>query len=224
MIFIFILALGSGSSSNEGSSGGGHGGSGGEGEGYFRTGGSYGSFLQPSAYGSSGGFSIFPHVGGQGGGRFYLTAFHFLTVDGTVSANGGRFGSPSAGGGSGGSIMIRAHTVDGDGSMQIRGGDGFRASSSKQGGGGAGGRMALYFVQNYFVGKCQTDIAFVLNAANHKVLRSFFLTKNRTYNCLCHEYLLLETVRTQVFFTLASSNRINMKNSYLQFDCNFCFF
>lgn len=90
---------------------------------------------------------MFPHLGGFGGGKLHISVKEFLTVDGTISANGGRFKSQLAGGGSGGSILIHTHTIDGDGSLQVHGGDG-------DGGGGAGGRMALYYIQNYFVGKC----------------------------------------------------------------------
>ena len=143
---------GRGFSSTSGSSGGGHGGSGGQGQGHSLTGRAYGSFLNPSVHGSSGGHSIFPHAGGRGGGRLRLEVGNFLTVDGTVSANGGDFESPRAGGGSGGSVLIHTHVVDGDGSIQVGGGAGY-SGSSHDGGGGGGGRLAVYYVQNYFVGK-----------------------------------------------------------------------
>ena len=116
------------------------------------TGRAYGSFLNPLSYGSSGGHSIFPHAGGRGGGKLHLEVGNFLTVDGTISANGGDFESPRSGGGSGGSILIHTHVVDGDGSIQVGGGGG-NSEPSHGGGGGAGGRLAVYYIQNYFVGK-----------------------------------------------------------------------
>ena len=149
-----LAGEGDGYSSLSGSSGAGHGGSGGQGAGHTQVGRAYGSYLNPAAYGSSGGHSVFPHAGGRGGGILKLDVQHFLTVDGTISANGGKFLSPRSGGGSGGSIMIHTHVIDGDGSISVRGGKGESIwESSSHGGGGAGGRLALYFVQNYFVGE-----------------------------------------------------------------------
>jgi hypothetical protein len=84
---------------------------------------------------------------------------NFLTVDGTISASGGSYQSPHAGGGSGGSIAIHTYVVDGDGSIQVGGGDGYSASTD-HGGGGAGGRMAMYYVQNQFVGELCLFVSF----------------------------------------------------------------
>lgn len=73
-------------------------------------------------------------------------------MDGQITARGGNSQSVQAGGGSGGSIMIHAYTIDGDGLVSVAGGGG-HSQSEPHGGGGGGGRVAVYYHYNFFVGK-----------------------------------------------------------------------
>lgn len=107
--------------------GGGHGGLGGG------TTSAYGVIAAPIALGSGGGTSN----GGAGGGALKLEVSGTLTVDGTLSANGGP-ASGATGGGSGGSIWVVAGTLVGGGTIRANGSQGFSTY-----GGGAGGRVAL---------------------------------------------------------------------------------
>ncbi len=138
---------------HEGSSGGGHGGSGGLGEQQSLTGVAHGSYLEPRDFGCNGGYSIFPHRGGRGGGRLELEISDWLTIDGDISARGGDWGSIQAGGGSGGSVFIHTRVVDGSGTVDASGGAGFAGNKISHGGGGGGGRVALYYAYNFYVGK-----------------------------------------------------------------------
>ena len=144
---------GTGLSSKQGSSGAGHGGSGGHGQGEDEAGVGHDSYLDPSAFGCNGGHSYFPHEGGQGGGRLRLDIAEWLTVDGTISVAGGDWRSIHAGGGSGGSVFIKATILDGSGLVDVSGGSGFGGVQLPHGGGGAGGRIALYYIYNFYVGK-----------------------------------------------------------------------
>ena len=58
-----------------------------------------------------------------------------LTVDGQVTANGGHWKSIQAGGGSGGSLKVITHTLDGAGIVASTGGDGYGGQHSAHGGG-----------------------------------------------------------------------------------------
>jgi hypothetical protein len=89
----------------------------------------YGSVFEANEFGSgsldsSGG----PH---RGGGRLAISVTDVLHVDGVVHADG--FGSQQGGGGSGGSLMIKAKLLKGSGV--------FRANGMS---GGSGGRIAVY--------------------------------------------------------------------------------
>ncbi len=86
---------------------------------------SYGSVLRPVNIGSGGGNPY-------GGGAIRLRVAGALDISGTVTANGGDWGS-SRGGGSGGSIWITALAMSGDGSISANGGNS----------GGGGGRIAI---------------------------------------------------------------------------------
>ena len=130
-------------------SGGGHGGGGGKGIDQIRTGAPFGSFLQPRSFGCDGGYSTFPYRGGAGGGRLSIEVSDWLTIDGQVSASGGRGVSPHSGGGSGGSVFVRTSHITGAGVIDASGGDGERSG----GGGGSAGRIALYYVYDFYVGK-----------------------------------------------------------------------
>jgi hypothetical protein len=75
-----------------------------------------------------------------------------LTVNGTISANGGNGGSSQygggPGGGSGGSIWLIAGTLAGNGTIRANGGGG----GSPSGGGGAGGRLGLVYTNSNYSG------------------------------------------------------------------------
>ncbi|MBD3260062.1 hypothetical protein GF371_05570, partial [Candidatus Woesearchaeota archaeon] len=84
--------------------------------------------------------------GGFGGGAIKLIAEEILTFDGIIETNGtvGEGASSyDAGGGSGGSIWVTADTLTGSGIFVAGGGNGFDGTSD--GGGGAGGRIAVYY-------------------------------------------------------------------------------
>ena len=70
---------------------------------------------------------------------------------------GGDYRSVEAGGGSGGSLWLECSRFDGDGMFTVDGGDGYGGALSAHGGGGAGGRFAIYYEWNDFVGEliCQ---------------------------------------------------------------------
>jgi hypothetical protein len=141
--------VGIGSNSNKGASGGGHGGSGGQGAGQPTVGPAYGDLYQPYLLGSSGGTGITEDVahGGRGGGIFWLNVTEHIHIDGTISANGGEGLVPHAGGGSGGSVWIHCELVTGYGKVTAYGGAG-HTHSRTPGGGGAGGRVSMYFGKN----------------------------------------------------------------------------
>jgi len=46
---------------------------------------------------------------------------------------------------------VRTRELDGDGVIEASGGDGY-VSDNAEGGGGSGGRIAVYYVENYFIG------------------------------------------------------------------------
>jgi len=132
-------APGSGPGAGGNASGGGHGGVGGGSLG----GPTYGSEPAPTDPGSGGGWG--DGAGKAAGGAVLIEATGVATVDGTISADGG--GSPTHmyyGGGSGGSILLTAHTLAGAGSITALGGgqDTPTAWGYNKGGGG-GGRIAL---------------------------------------------------------------------------------
>lgn len=135
-----------------GGSGAGHGGHGGQSARQARVGVSYGKYRVPKTYGSEGGADVYPFMGGRGGGRLEIIAHDTLVVDGTVSSCGGKGLSTRSGGGSGGSVLIYASRVHGDGNLDVSGGSGDR-STSYYGGGGGAGRIAVYYRENHFVGQ-----------------------------------------------------------------------
>jgi hypothetical protein len=136
-----------GHTGHESAGGAGHGGSGGHG-GSTPGGSTYGMLSQPTALGSGGVVSISSHCGGPGGGAIKLNVSSTLTVNGTVSANGG--GSTQYGsGGAGGSVWIVADILAGSGSVTADGGS---SSSTNKSGGGGGGRIALEWQTRTFDG------------------------------------------------------------------------
>jgi hypothetical protein len=72
-----------------------------------------------------------------------------LTVNGIVTANGNAALFEGAGGGSGGSVFLTAHSFAGIGTVTANGGSG---ELSGGGGGGGGGRIAIYSPSNTFSG------------------------------------------------------------------------
>jgi hypothetical protein len=133
--------------------GGGYGGFGG---GYTNTllfGITNGSANLPLSPGSAGGAAavITQTRAGSGGGLVWIEApSATLTIDGTISANGGALRAvanfQSGGAGSGGGIFIRSRGLTGAATGQIRanGGDVIPADATRPGGTGGGGRIAFW--------------------------------------------------------------------------------
>lgn len=138
---------GAGSGGDWGSSGSGAG-HGGQGyASYYGApgGGTYGSETSPVDYGSGGGGGTWPN---RGGGAMQLTVDGTLTVDGRVAANADAATGSMDGGGSGGSIWLRANRLDGGGSITANG----QACGYGLAGGGGGGRIAIYTGIKEFAG------------------------------------------------------------------------
>ncbi|XVF49069.1 hypothetical protein PTKIN_Ptkin03bG0239400 [Pterospermum kingtungense] len=96
---------------------------------------SWSSLDKPWSYGSKGGTtSKEVDYGGEGGGRIRLEVNQTIVVEGNLLANGGN-GDLKGGGGSGGSIYIKAHRMIGSGRTSASGGNGFA--------GGGGGRISI---------------------------------------------------------------------------------
>ncbi|XP_031388144.1 uncharacterized protein LOC116201156 [Punica granatum] len=96
---------------------------------------SWTSLDEPYSYGSKGGTTNREeHYGGEGGGRIRIDAAGEVEVLGSLLANGGD-GGLKGGGGSGGSIFIKAHRMTGIGVISAAGGSGFA--------GGGGGRVSV---------------------------------------------------------------------------------
>ncbi|KAK5824675.1 uncharacterized protein LOC108486288 isoform X2 [Gossypium arboreum] len=96
---------------------------------------SWSSLDKPWSYGSKGGTtSKEEDYGGEGGGRIRLEVEEAIEIGGSLLANGGD-GGVKGGGGSGGSIYIKAHRMTGSGWLSASGGNGFA--------GGGGGRISI---------------------------------------------------------------------------------
>ena len=110
----------------------------------------YGSITAPTDLGSGGGGASYYGAsnGAAGGGVIHLTVAGTLTVNGTVSANGGS-SDYRVGAGSGGSIFVTAGTLAGSGSITANGGN---ATGSFGSAAGSGGRIALYYGNTSFGG------------------------------------------------------------------------
>lgn len=119
---------------SQGNSGGSHGGLGAAGSQAKVVGTTYDSLWSPDEPGGGGGNS-------QGGGVVRLVVSGNLTVNGAIRANGA-YGT--VGGAAGGSIYIEAHTLDGTGIMEVKGGAGETCCGYGAAGGG-GGRLAVYY-------------------------------------------------------------------------------
>lgn len=154
-----LINPGAGLRSLYGGSGAGHGGRGGRGNlnnGAVITGAAYDDLYEPDMFGSAGGRRDLRNVyrGGNGGGVIWMNVTNTISVDGIVTASGENGPNEGSGGGSGGSIWMFCKRIMGYGKISANGGSGFM-SSTYPAGGGAGGRIAIYFQINetstYFV-------------------------------------------------------------------------
>lgn len=128
-----------------GKCGGGYGGVGGIGVGNASGGITYDSPDAPVAPGSGGGGGIqgvSGHVSAHGGGAVRIQATGTVTVNGTITANGGIGDDNHGGGGSGGGIYISCAAFAGTNGVVMADG-GLR---SYTGGGGGGGRIAVNYI------------------------------------------------------------------------------
>lgn len=131
--------------------GGGHGGYGGNPISYLTSiGGNagYDTLTAPTLSGGAGGGYSGNSYGGNGGGVIQINAAGKLTVDGTISANGGNGYGTGGGGGAGGSLNLSGGSLLGSGSLSANGGNGVTGI----GGGGGGGVIACSFTSNSFSG------------------------------------------------------------------------
>jgi len=126
-------------------SGAGHGGRGGRSSTGHVGGNAYGSTNMPETPGSGGGCrSGGGGPSGNGGGVVRMVASGQVTINGLIDASGKNASAFDAGGGSGGSIYITAQSFDGtNGSILADGGSVALSGNDNQGGGGAGGRIAM---------------------------------------------------------------------------------
>ncbi|MFA6028047.1 MAG: DUF2341 domain-containing protein [Patescibacteria group bacterium] len=107
----------------------------------------YGSLTAPTDIGSSGSCWYCDERTIWGGGAVKLTVGGNLILSGSISANandpsGGQ--CDSSGGGSGGSVYLDAATLQGAGTITVRGGNPCNTSGE----GGGGGRIAIYYDTN----------------------------------------------------------------------------
>ncbi|NLF22279.1 MAG: hypothetical protein GX590_03880, partial [Lentisphaerae bacterium] len=130
--------------------GGGYGGRGGL-PNTSRGGDTYGRADQPDRLGSGGGNPQSDQQGGFGGGAVLLDAGGRITVEGNITAHGG-WGNYRSGGGSGGSIWLKAAEITGGGLIAADGGKGIADAAIVRGSGGGGGRIALDTPSNLFGG------------------------------------------------------------------------
>ncbi len=142
--------------------GGGYGGTGGG-----SGGGIYGSTNAPLAPGSGGGGrTTGGSNGGHGGGAIRIEASGSVTVNGTISANGG-YGNARGGDASGGGIYITCRVFGGtNGIVRAEADNG--AQGFAEGGGGGGGRIAVIY-----------DTAAQSNAPDHSV--RFSVNRSTSY-------------------------------------------
>ena len=106
------------------------------------SGGGGGGGSNASGYTSTGG------SGGGGGGAILIASSGIITVNGSITANGGKGGSSgtyasSGGGGSGGAIKLTAVTIAGNGAISASGGAGGTVVNCYTGGTGGNGRIRI---------------------------------------------------------------------------------
>lgn len=160
--------LGYGPAAGPGAGGGGGGNDGGGGGGYGAAGGGGGINNGGSAYGTANGTDIDMGSGpggsdcpatARGGGAFKAVAT-FTEVTGNIHmlGEGGQNcccgnSSEAAGGAAGGGILLQGRYVNGNGTLNVKGGKGANSSSKEGGGGGAGGRIKIFYgVANNYSG------------------------------------------------------------------------
>lgn len=129
-----------GKASQHGGSGGGHASMGGFGYQGLYPGSSYGSLYRADQPGCRGGDGVTPGSFGRGGGFIHIYS-DFLSVYGSIRADGGNAQNGKNGGaGSGGSILVKvARQFSGVGQLSADGGRG-----DSLGGCGSGGRIAIH--------------------------------------------------------------------------------
>ena len=110
-------------------------------------GGTYGSESAPGEPGSAGPVAYSGNTSGTGGGVIRIEAdAGTVTVNGTLSANGGNATEAHAGGGSGGSIHITCRTFTGTAAGLVSAQGGRRGEGDvADGGAGGGGRIAIIY-------------------------------------------------------------------------------
>lgn len=134
---------GRGKIGGNGGGGAGYGGTGGGGYNGMGSYGTYGSSSAPIDPGSGGGGCgpSYTGIGGHGGGAVWIDAVGTVTINGTISANGGN-GDSRGGGGSGGGVYITCRLFAGtNGILRAIGGD----STGGIGGGGGGGHLTVVY-------------------------------------------------------------------------------
>lgn len=134
--------------------GGGYCGAGGNGSGGTAGGTTYGSSTNPDDMGSGGGNDTDAGFGGAGAGEIKIQVSGVLTVNGTISANGGQGSFNQAGGGSGGTVNLNAGSWAGTtGSITANGGAGAPTGAGATGGGGGGaGRVFVGYGAKTYTG------------------------------------------------------------------------
>ena len=91
--------------------------------------------------------------GGNGGGCVKIIVGGNVSVFGEIKANGqnGAGSVNAGGGGSGGGILLRADNVTIDGYLNATGGNGGYGVFGNGGGGGSGGRIKIFYRDNFYV-------------------------------------------------------------------------
>jgi len=103
----------------------------------------YGIAELPFELGSPAGWQKYePNVSGDGGGAIHLLANGTLTINGTLTADGGNGRYYRGGAGSGGSIFLSCQDISGTGMLQANGGNSAYATGDSYGG---GGRIAVWY-------------------------------------------------------------------------------
>lgn len=156
---------GASSDGRNGGAGGGHSGAGGRGSRNRFVGKTHGSAIRPISGGGGGGAGPFGS-GGAGGGALELNILGDLIVEGALRADGhDAAAGGGGGGGAGGSLWLNiTGTLHGNGTISVMGGDGdghegaVNGTDSPYGGGGSGGRIAIY--HNGLVATGAADHAF----------------------------------------------------------------
>jgi hypothetical protein len=141
---------GGASSGSNGGGGAGHGGLGGNGSSATNGGSIYDSASAANQWGSSGG-TYSTETSGSGGGSIFINASGTMFLGSTISVNGtaGTGSYYAAGGGSGGSIWLRANFIKGTGGLHAGGGNGGpNGGAGYYGGGGAGGIIIILSCNN----------------------------------------------------------------------------